>query len=104
MLNGFVHHLLGRLDLFAQGNSTEAGIRQTLNADARPVLFDESESNEENDARRIQAVLSLIRQSSTESEAQTFKGSASGEAMAFHIRSMFCLASIQVALTITVLR
>lgn len=98
VLNGFVHHLLGRLDLFAQGNSTEAGIRQKLNADARPVLFDESESNEENDARRIQAVLSLIRQSSTESEAQTFKGSASGEAMAFHIRSMFCLASIQVAL------
>lgn len=94
----FVHELLAGIDLYAQGNSSEAGIRQTLRADARPVLFDESESNEETDARRIQNVLSLIRQSSTESEAQTLKGSAGGEATRFHIRSMFCLASIQVAI------
>lgn len=98
VLNRYVHFLLGGLDLYAQGNSTEAGIRQTLNADARPVLFDESESNEESDAKRMQNVLSLIRQSSTESEAQTLKGTAGGSAMSFHIRSMFCLASIQVAL------
>ena len=98
VLNDYVHYLLGGLDLYAQGNSSEAGIRQTLMADARPVLFDESESNEEADARRIQNVLSLIRQSSTESEAQTLKGTAGGSAMHFNIRSMFCLASIQVAL------
>jgi putative DNA primase/helicase len=98
VLNQYVHFLLGGLDLYAQGNSTEAGIRQTLGADARPVLFDESESNEESDAKRMQNVISLIRQSSTESEAQTLKGTAGGSAMSFHIRSMFCLASIQVAL------
>lgn len=98
VLNRYTHHLLGGLDLYAQGSSSEAGIRQTLRADARPVLFDESESNEEADARRIQNVLSLIRQASTESEAQTLKGTAGGSSMAFHIRSMFCLASIQVAL------
>lgn len=98
ILNDFVHRLLGGLDLYAQGNSSEAGIRQTLRADAIPVLFDESESNEETDARRVQNVLSLIRQASTESEAQTYKGTAGGDAMAFHIRSMFCLASIQVAI------
>ena len=98
VLNEYVHHLLGGLDLYAQGNSSEAGIRQTLRADALPVLFDESESNEEGDARRIQNVLGLIRQASTESEAQTLKGTAGGDSMRFHIRSMFCLASIQVAL------
>jgi putative DNA primase/helicase len=98
VLNKYAHLLLGGLDLYAQGSSSEAGIRQTLRADARPVLFDESESNEESDARRIQNVLSLIRQASTESEAQTLKGTAGGSSMAFHIRSMFCLASIQVAL------
>ena len=92
------HDLLGGLDLYAQGSSSEAGVRQTLRHDARPVLFDESESNEESDARRIQNILSLIRQASTESEAQTLKGTAGGDSMAFHIRSMFCLASIQVAL------
>jgi putative DNA primase/helicase len=98
ILNRFVHLLLGGLDVFAQGASTEAGIRQRLCVDARPVLIDESESNEENEIRRTQGVLSLIRQASTESDAQTLKGTAGGEAMRFHIRSMFALASIQVGL------
>ncbi|SEI81531.1 PriCT-2 domain-containing protein [Paraburkholderia diazotrophica] len=98
VLNEFVHPLMNGSDLFAQGNSSEAGFRQTLRTDARPVLFDESESNEEGDIRRIQNVLSLIRQASTESEARTLKGTAGGESMSFHIRSMFCLASIQVGI------
>lgn len=98
VLNMYAHHLLGGLDVYAQGNSSEAGIRQTLRADALPVLFDESESNEEADARRIQSVLSLIRQASTESNARTLKGTAGGDALHYHIRSMFCLSSIQVAL------
>lgn len=92
------HSMLSGTDLFAQGNSSEAGIRQALQADALPVLMDESESNEEGDARRIQSILSLIRQASTDSDARTLKGTADGEGMSFHIRSMFCLASIQVAL------
>ncbi|WP_175108349.1 toprim domain-containing protein [Pararobbsia alpina] len=98
ILNDYVHPLMNGNDLFAQGNSSEAGFRQTLRTDARPVLFDESESNEEGDIKRIQNVLSLIRQSSTESDARTLRGTAGGEAMSFHIRSMFCLASIQVAI------
>jgi putative DNA primase/helicase len=98
VLNDYVYPLMNGSALFAQGNSSEAGIRQTLHTDARPVLFDESESNEEGDIRRIQNVLSLIRQASTESEARTLKGTAGGAAMSFHIRSMFCLASIQVAI------
>lgn len=98
VLNDYVHVLMNGMEVFAQGNSSEAGIRQTLKADALPVLFDESESNEERDALRIQGVLSLIRQASTESQARTLKGTAGGDAMAFHIRSMFCMASIQVAI------
>jgi putative DNA primase/helicase len=98
ILNEYVFPLMNGSSLFAQGNSSEAGVRQWLKNDARPVLFDESESNEEGDIRRIQNVLSLIRQASTESEARTLKGTAGGEAMSFHIRSMFCLASIQVAI------
>lgn len=98
VLNEYVFPLMNGTSLFAQGNSSEAGVRQWLKNDARPVLFDESESNEEGDIRRIQNVLSLIRQASTESEARTLKGTAGGEAMSFHIRSMFCMASIQVAI------
>lgn len=94
----FAHSLLKGTDVFAQGNSTEPGIRQRLRSDARPVIMDESESNEEGDARRVQSILGLIRQASTESDAETLKGTTDGGGMTYHIRSMFCLASIQVAL------
>lgn len=92
------HSLLKGSDEFLEGNSSEPGIRQKLKSDAIPVIMDESESNEEGDARRIQAILSLVRQASTESDAKTIKGTADGTGVAYHIRSMFCLASIQVAL------
>lgn len=98
VLERYVHPLMNGIEIYAQGNSTEAGIRQTLKSDALPVLFDESESNEEKDALRVQNILALIRQASSESHARTLKGSAGGDAISFHIRSMFCLASIQVAI------
>lgn len=92
------HSLLKGSDLFIEGNSTESGIRQRLRSDAIPVIMDESESNEEGDAKRVQNILGLIRQASTESDAVTIKGTVDGEGVSYHIRSMFCLASIQVAL------
>lgn len=98
VLNEYVHALIGEMALFAQGNSTEAGIRQTLRTDARPVLFDESESNDDKERLRIQNVLSMIRQASSESVALTLKGTAHGASLNFHVRSMFALSSIQVAL------
>ena len=98
VLNKFVHQLNRGIDLFVQGGTSEAGLRQELQSDALPVLFDESESNEEGDARRIQNVLGLIRQSSTDSEARTVKGTVGGSSLNYHIRSMFCMASIQVAI------
>lgn len=98
VLNEYVHTLMGGMDVFAQGNSTEAGIRQELRSDALPVLFDESEQNNEREAGRVQNVLSLIRQASSQSEAKTLKGSVSGESMHFMVRSMFCLSSIQVGI------
>lgn len=98
VLNEYVHRLMGGMDLFAQGNSTEAGIRQTLRTDALPVLFDESEQNDEREMNRVQNVISLIRQASTESSAKTLKGTAGGSSMQFIVRSMFCLSSIQVGM------
>jgi putative DNA primase/helicase len=99
ILNDFVAPLLGAGGVLAQGNSTEAGIRQKLKADALPVIFDESEQNNEQERKRIEGILALIRQASTDSAAQTLKGTIGGDAMNFHVRSMFCLASIQVGMT-----
>lgn len=98
VLNRFCKGLLGRVVVFAQGNSTEAGIRQKLRNDALPVIFDETESNNEREAMRVQNILSMVRQASSESGAQTYKGSGTGDVMEYTIRSMFCFASIQVAL------
>jgi putative DNA primase/helicase len=90
------HFLMNGGAVYAQGNSTEAGIRQTLQTDALPVLFDESEQNNEREAMRMQNVLSLVRQSSSLSDAKTLKGTQGGGAMEFRIQSMFQLSSIQV--------
>jgi len=96
ILDDFVSVLMAGTALFSQGNSTEAGIRQKLQSDALPVLFDESEQNDEKAEARVQSVLALARQASSESGAKTYKGTASGEGTDFLIRSMFCLSSIQV--------
>lgn len=96
--NKFLASLLRNISIYAQGNSTEAGIRQELKADAIPVLIDEAESNNEGDKKRIENIISLIRQASSGSQAKTLKGTATGDGQSYHIQSMFCLASINVNL------
>lgn len=98
ILNEFVWFLMNGMEIYAQGSSTEAGIRQTLLTDALPVLFEESEQNDERERLRMQSVLALIRQSSTESGAKTLKGTQIGISQGYMIRSMFCMASVQVGL------
>lgn len=98
ILDRFIAPLLGDLALHVAGNTSEAGLRQTLRADALPVVFDEAESNERPDQQRMQAVLSLARVASSESRAQTIKGSAEGDAQRYTIRSMFLMSSIATAL------
>lgn len=90
----FISALLRGVGVYAQGDSTEAGIRQKLRADALPVLIDEIESNNDADKKRTENIIGLVRKTSSESWAETLKGTATGESMSFQIRSMFCLASI----------
>lgn len=98
VLKDYTHPLMHGINVFAQGNSSEAGVRQRLKGDARPVLFDESEQNNQNEQQRVQAIIAMVRQASSESQAETLKGSANGDSISFMIRSMFCFASIQVGL------
>lgn len=84
--------------IFCQGGTTEAGIRQSLKHDARPVMFDEAESEDVGSARRMQSVLELARQASSDTGAEIVKGTATGDGMTFNVRSMFCMGSINVAL------
>lgn len=89
-----VRRLLGDGAISAQGDSTEAGIRQTLGHDARPVVFDEAEGESEKDAARMQNVLALMRTASADDGGSTLKGTATGSAREFKIRSCFAYASI----------
>jgi len=90
--------IVGPSALMVQGSTTEAGLRQRLRQDARPIVFDEAESEEQNSARRIQLIVELARQSSSDGGAEIVKGTSSGHGMAFRMRSMFMLSSINVAL------
>lgn len=84
---------VGGMALHVVGETTEAGIRQDLRADAFPVVFDEAEETE-GVGSRIQRVLALARQASSESDSRTLKGTTHGSSLQFRIRSMFCFASI----------
>lgn len=90
---------LGPLALTVQSVTSEAGIRQELGSDARPVVFDEAEREDHASAVRMQAVLALMRQSSSETGAKIVKGSANQSgARKYQIRSTFLFQSINVGL------
>ena len=91
--------MIGPGALMVQGSTTEAGIRQALKHDARPIVFDEAESEDANSQRRMQTVIELARQASSDSTAQIVKGTVSGSGLTFRMRSMFLLGSINVALS-----
>lgn len=90
---------MGGIALLVQSKTTEAGIRQTLGSDARPVLFDEAEREDASAAVRMQGVLDLLRQSSSEGGAEIVKGSQNQTgAKRYRIRSCFALSSINVGI------
>jgi len=93
-----INPLIGPAAMMVQGSTTEAGIRQRLKQDARPIVFDEAESEDQNSQKRMKTVIELARQSSSDSTAEIVKGTANGGGMAFRMRSMFLLGSINVSL------
>lgn len=90
---------MGGVALLVQSKTSEAGIRQTLGCDALPVIFDEAEREDTAAASRMQGVLDLLRQSSSEGGAEIIKGSQSQNgAKRYRIRSCFALSSINVGI------
>jgi putative DNA primase/helicase len=94
-----IQPLLGQSALMVQGGTTEAGIRQHLKQDARPVIFDEAESEDHSAQKRMKSVIELARQSSSDGSAEIVKGTSGGGGMAFRMRSMFLLGSVNVSLS-----
>lgn len=93
--NDIIQRVVGPFAEYFEGSTTEAGIRQSIGCDARPVIIDEFESEDQAAAARVQKILDMSRISS--SGGKVTKGSATGEAASFTIRSAFCFSSINTA-------
>lgn len=85
---------LGKAAIIVQGNTSESGIRQTLQFDAIPIVFDEAEAEDKASQDRMASILTLMRAASSEGGGNIIKGGQDGQAKAYSIRSCFAYASI----------
>lgn len=99
VIKNIVNRIFGDYKLSVGGVSTEAGIRSALGSDAFPVIFDESEAEDQADKDRMQRIFNLARLAATNEGNNVAKGSASGEAQLYSVRSSFLFASINPSMT-----
>jgi putative DNA primase/helicase len=99
VMDKVVSACLGKIAIAVAGQTTEAGLRHALQSDARPVIFDEAEAEDQQAAIRMQAILALVRVSASENSPDIAKGQiGQSQAKLFRIRSAFLFQSINVSL------
>mgnify|MGYP000081806071 CR=1 FL=1 len=97
VINDIVRRVLGALAFNFEGQSSESALRQRMEYDALPVVFDESEQNDEHSRKLIQSVINLARISS--SGGFVYKGTQNQSgAKAYLARSCMCLSSVNLTL------
>jgi len=82
LLSSFCH-------FFMAPSSTEAGIRQALSIDSLGVILDEFDAEGPGAREQRQSVVGLSRQSSSDTGGAAVKGTISGHAQVFRLRSNF---------------
>lgn len=97
--NHIIKRIIGPVSQAVQHDTTEAGLRQKLRHDAKPIIFDEAEGKDLKAQGRIDNVIRLARASSTEGEVEIIKGGSDGESMSYRIRSCFMFSSIGYGVT-----
>lgn len=96
VIENLINRCLRGIGVTVQGKSTEAGLRQLMKGDARPVLFDEGEADSRENAARMQRIFDLARVASSEGAAPIVKGTQGQvTALEYSFRSCFVFASIQ---------
>jgi hypothetical protein len=80
--------------VFSGGETTEAGIRQTIKNDASAIVVEESETDTPKKRQRRDDTLSLMRQSTSDETPKAAKGTIDGRGMMFTLRSMFMFVAI----------
>lgn len=99
IIRDIVKRILATVMIETQSGATEAAIRQDINSDARPVVYDEAESKDPASHDRMQGVFKLVRAASTRGAAPITKGSTSGVPSYWYINSMFLFSSISYCVT-----
>lgn len=99
LLERLVYPILGDNAFYAHSGTTEAGLRQSLGANAFPVLFDEFETNGKKTDEHIASCIELMRASWSSSGASIYKGGANGNANHYQARFSAIVSSIRTCLT-----
>jgi putative DNA primase/helicase len=99
IMNELVHNILGEFAVFVQGASSEAGVRQRIKTDAVPLIFDEFETNNKKSAQKVEAMVELFRQASSDTLSSVVRGTPEGNSIDYSIRFMGLNASVNVQLT-----
>lgn len=99
IVRDIIKRILTTVMVETQSGATEAAIRQDLNSDARPVVYDEAESKDQASHERMQGIFKLVRAASTRGSAPITKGSPGGVPSYWYINSMFLFASISYCVT-----
>jgi hypothetical protein len=93
-LHTLAYRLLTPLVVSTDGQSSEAGIRQTMGPDSLPVIIDEFESDQVRG--NLGGVLRLAR-SAYSSETPVLRGTPEGKALVFCLRATFLFAAVNPA-------
>jgi len=83
-----------RYGIFARGSSTPAGIRNKLSNNSILTVIDEMESDVKTIADKIDEILRIFREGSSDSGAVTLHGTSDGEGREWIVQSMALFASI----------
>ncbi|WP_366654456.1 DUF6371 domain-containing protein [Fodinicurvata sp. EGI_FJ10296] len=97
VIRDIVRRALGPIAFCFDGKSSESSLRQRMDYDALPVVFDEPEQSDDGSRRMVQNVIELARISS--SGGLIFKGTQNQSgAKGYLARSAMCLSSINMTL------
>jgi putative DNA primase/helicase len=94
ILQRVVRPMLAASHIAVQSKTTEPAIRQMIDSDGLPVVYDEFEAENEREMERVQAILDLARSASSADGGSITKGGKNGTAKQYLIRSAFMFASI----------
>ncbi len=95
LLEGLIRPIMGDPRIHVIGNTSEAGVRQSLKSDAIPVLFDEFETNGPGSVERISGCVELMRSAWSDTAAMIIKGGATGNAVSYQVRFSAIVSSIR---------